>query len=165
MTVSWLWVSQCHPAVGLLLYSCAVVKEKDSFQVYFVSHNFIFIKIGQMIALVWQETDFSNCVLLSTAKYFFREEDVKFSTAGWRRSIRVVLETVVKSDILNTVSAVTSLWAYGVKKSLALRHNSLCCKAKALLGMWTGLVDLLTLQLQLCGCIRLIPAWLSGYPL
>lgn len=75
----------------------------------------------------------------------------------------MVLETVVKSDIHNTVSAVTSLWAYGVKKSLALRHTSLCCKAKAFLGIWTGLVDLLTLQLQLCGCIRLIPAWLCCY--
>lgn len=87
----------------------------------------------------------------------------KFSSAGWRYPEG--LETVFNTDIQNTVSTVTSLWTYRIKKSLAPRPTSLFCKAKAFLGIWTELVNLLTLQLGICGFIRLIPAWLCCYPL
>lgn len=67
------------------------------------------------------------------------------------------------TDIPNTVSTGMSLWTYRIMKSLALRPTSLSCEAKAFLGIWTELVNLLTLQLGICGFMRLIPAWLCCY--
>jgi len=76
-----------------------------------------------------------------------------------------VLETVFSTDIHNTVSTVISLWTYRIMKSLSPRPPSFFCKAKAFPGIWTELVNLLTLRLGTCGFIRLIPAWLCCYPL
>lgn len=88
----------------------------------------------------------------------------KFSSAGWREISRRFWK-LFSIQTHNTASTVTSLQTYRIKKSLAPRPTSLFCKAKALLGLWTELVNLLTLQLGIRGFIRLIPTWLCCYPL
>lgn len=87
----------------------------------------------------------------------------KFSSAGWREISRRFWK-------LFSIHTQHSIYCYFFvdlqnKEEPDSETHFTFYKAKAFLGMWTELVNLLTLQLGICGFIRLIPAWLCCYPM